>query len=67
MAKPRKRRRLPSSCNIEREIKELFEAPEQTEAVARVCDRLCEMVGTLLANSADAGAFAADYHKFYFG
>ncbi len=63
MAKPKKRRRLRSSCNIEREIKELFEAPVQNEAVARVCDRLCEMVGTLLANSSDAGAFAADIYR----
>jgi len=63
MAKPRKRRRLRSSCNTEREIKELFTTTKQSEAVARVGDRLSEMVATLLCNSADAGAFAADVYR----
>ncbi len=63
MAKPRKRRRLRSSCNTERELKELFTTSEQSEAVGRVSDRLSEMVGTLLCNSADAGAFAADIYR----
>lgn len=63
MAKLRKRRRLRSSCKIEREIKELFTTTEQSEAVARVGDRLSEMVSTLLCNSADAGAVAADVYR----
>ncbi len=63
MAKPRKRRRTRSSCNMERELKELFTTSEQSEAVDCVGDRLSEMVGILLCNSADAGAFAADIYR----